>query len=89
MNSGNSLVVVQWLGLSTFAGVAWVQSLDGEPRACKLSSAVQKKNNQKTELTLKKKNELSQLLVMGRISLTLRQERRLALNTDSLQLASS
>ena len=48
-----------------------------------------KKNNQKTALTLKKKNELSQLLVMGRISLTLRQERRLALNTDSLQLASS
>ena len=27
--------MVQWLGLGTFAAVAWVQSLVGELRSCK------------------------------------------------------
>ena len=73
MNLGNSLVVVPWLGLSAFAGVAWVQSLGGQPRSCKLSSAVQKQKQQPEKLSQPwgKKSELSQLLVMGRVSLTL------------------
>ena len=44
-------MVVQWLGLSTFAGVAWVQSLGGQLRSCKLSSAVQKQKQQPKKLS--------------------------------------
>ena len=40
--SGNSLVV-QWLGLSAFIAMAWVQSLFGELRSHKLHAAAKKK----------------------------------------------
>ena len=46
-NLGNSLPV-QWLGLGTFTAMAQVQSLVGEPRPHKPSSAVKKQKKSVT-----------------------------------------
>lgn len=51
MYSGNSLVM-QWLGLSTFMAMAWVQTLVGEQRSCKLLALGKNKNKQKLLCTL-------------------------------------
>ena len=50
--TGDSLVVVQWLGLHTFTALAWVPSLVGELRSHKPCG---QKANKQTKQTIKRK----------------------------------
>ena len=50
-SEGNSLVVIQWLGLHSLTR-AQVQSLDGELRSHKPSSAAKKKKKPKTKIPM-------------------------------------
>ena len=54
--------MVQWLGLGTFTAAAWVQSLVGELKSCKLHGVAKKKKkekkNKKRETGKRKKKSL-------------------------------